>query len=452
MGGAFFLSQLWYYGKCRGNIVSKFVTWEVQPEAEVKYLKLLELALAACPVAEELGQQLLDACAVRLSDIVDHILVSDEQQIKELETLGWTLYQPGVWRHPLGNFPDIVWADNIELGVVFRVECVAHFCETHKITAEIQGVAGGPYRIVKVYNSPLGGFFAVERGGHAAYDVPLLDHSQIDRARHHKEAFEGRQRHFPDTLAGLNHTEQLVDAAVRDIGAAWACALFFAAERKYWMSRCPAGRTQWERQQDAGIGWANIDHHTYDSSRQWFRYTIRILEKLGYECRELFYAGDQAGWGSQVLEHPVLRSTIFADIDLAPEELAIDFAHMELPPLDKFRRAGVLCAMHGESILDGGLNHVAGLHDQVLLRAQFDKLGIKMMPPFSDFPHLYQELTILTKTRPLTFAKTAQFGRIMKTWSATPGIRGLTNPELTMSCGPLTHDKTCKPRCHRRMA
>jgi len=117
------------------------------------------------------------------------------------------------------------------------------------------------------------------------------------------------------------------------------------------------------------------------------------LEKLGYQCRELLYAGHQAGWGSQILEQPVLKSTIFADIDLTPEELGIDFAHVPLDPLTKHRRAGLWCALHGESALEAGLNHVAGLHDQAALRAQLEAAGLRMMSPFSNFPVLYQELT-----------------------------------------------------------
>jgi hypothetical protein len=160
------------------------------------------------------------------------------------------------------------------------------------------------------------------------------------------------------------------------------------------MSRCDAGRHQWRRQLSVGVGWANIDHHTYDGSREHFRKTVEILETLGYELREMLYAGELAGWGSQVLEQPALKSTIFADVDLAPEELTIDFAHEPLPPLDKHRRAGVLSILHGESILEAGLNHVAALYDQERLRSQLAESGVSMMPPFSDFDHLYQELTL----------------------------------------------------------
>jgi len=121
---------------------------------------------------------------------------------------------------------------------------------------------------------------------------------------------------------------------------------------------------------------------------------VSVLETFGFECRELFYAGEMAGWGSQILEQPVLGHTIFADIDLAPDELAFDFAHQPLQPLSKHRRAGLWCAMHGESVLEGGLNHVAGMYDFLELRAQLALAGFAVMKPFSDFAYLRQELTL----------------------------------------------------------
>jgi len=233
----------------------------------------------------------------------------------------------------------------------------------------------------------------VERNGHAGFDVPDVDDGLIRTARLHSQSFRSRRRQFDTVEQGLAHTELLIEQAVADIGPHWACALWLSAEREYWMQRCRAGRLQKEWQDRAGIGWANIDHHTYDGSRKHFRHTIRILEKLGYELREMLYAGELAGWGSQVLEQPVIGSTIFADVDLAPEELTVDFAHAPLPQLARHRRAGVLSELLGESILEAGLNHVAGLYDQQAMRARLEREGINMMSPFSDMPHLYQELT-----------------------------------------------------------
>ena len=160
------------------------------------------------------------------------------------------------------------------------------------------------------------------------------------------------------------------------------------------MTRNYAGRVQKSRQDQMGIGWANQDHHTYDSSRTWFHRNIKVLENLGFVCRERFYAGADAGWGSQILEQPVIGSIIFTDIDLSPEELEGDFAHNSIPELPYMRRAGLWTALHGESMLDAGLNHLECMFDQKKFREQFHQLGIQMMNPFSNFPHLYQELTV----------------------------------------------------------
>ncbi len=251
----------------------------------------------------------------------------------------------------------------------------------------------GPLRRAFVAREPGIAIGIVERNGYAGFDVPAVPAELIRGARVHLNALKSRRREFDTVEAGLAHTEALVERAVADLGPHWACDLWLKAERDYWMRRCPSGRLQKQRQDAVGIGWANIDHHTYDGSRRHFQHTIRVLEKLGYELREMLYAGELAGWGSQVLEQPVIGSTIFADVDLAPEELTIDFAHDHLPELPKHRRAGLLSELLGESILEAGLNHVAGLYDQRALRAQLEREGLRFMAPFSDFPHLYQELT-----------------------------------------------------------
>ena len=59
---------------------------------------------------------------------------------------------------------------------------------------------------------------------------------------------------------------------------------------------------------------------------------------MGFNLRERFYAGADAGWGAQILEHPVSRVVIFADVDITADELNTDFGITALPPsesLDK---------------------------------------------------------------------------------------------------------------------
>ncbi len=364
--------------------------WEVQPDAEATLREFVDAALARNKAAGDYAGSLLDGCAIRMRDIIDYVETTDGELRSRLTQNGWH-ENDGILRHAEGYFPEFVAGDRDV--VWFRAENIEAFAKATGLDLEIEGLRHGPIRRAIAFDgSPA--FGVVQRSGHIGFDVPNTPDETIRLARLHGQAFGARRRQFADVSEGLDHTQELVSAAVSDLGPHWACDVWLRAERAYWMSRCDAGRHQWRRQLSVGVGWANIDHHTYDGSREHFRKTVEILETLGYELREMLYAGELAGWGSQVLEQPALKSTIFADVDLAPEELTIDFAHEPLPPLDKHRRAGVLSILHGESILEAGLNHVAALYDQERLRSQLADSGVSMMPPFSDFDHLYQELTL----------------------------------------------------------
>ncbi len=365
--------------------------WSLHPEAEALLSRLLADALARTPQAAAFARDLHAVCGVRLRDILDHLAVPTAEA-EALHAAGWRPGPHGALVHAEGYFPDVSLGEGART-VAFRVEDLDLFLRRRGIDAAIEGAAFGPYRRARVFRGEGAAFQAVERSGWLGHELPQMSPAVIREARLTLQAFRTRRRQFDSVEAGLEHTEALVAARVDAIGPHWACDLFFRAEREYWMGRCDAGRVQKRRQDQAGVGWCNIDHHTYDSSREHFAATIRILERLGYECRELFYAGAQAGWGSQILEQPALRSTIFADIDLAPEELDIDFAHLPMAPLARHRRAGLWCAMHGESMLQAGLNHVAGMYDHIALGEQMRGEGVALMAPFSDMPHLHQALS-----------------------------------------------------------
>ncbi len=365
--------------------------WAPQPDAEATFRGWLSERLARNPAAAAFAGALHQGTAIRLRDLVDHVVFADTVTRAAIEAAGWAEAEPGVWRNPAGLFPPFA-AGETET-VWLRVESVAQFVAANRLNTAIEGEPLAPLRRALAFPGDTA-FGVLERNGSPAF-VPLPDDPAERRAaRIVLQGFRARRRQFDTVEAGLAHTETLVDAAIADLGSPHrACALWLLAEREYWQGRCHAAQVQKARQDALGVGWANIDHHTYDSSRAHYQHTIAILEKLGYELREMLYAGDMAGWGSQVLEQPVIGSTIFADVDLAPHEVDLDFAHEPLPPLDKHRRAGILCALHGESILEQGLNHVACFYDQQAMRDQMAALGIRMMPPFSDMPHLYQELT-----------------------------------------------------------
>jgi hypothetical protein len=365
-------------------------SWTPQPAAERFFGTILDEALKANPAVAAFAERLLATTAVRLRDIVDHVTLRDTTRFQMLSANGWRDRGDGVLVNPLGEFPEVLTGSaNV---VWLRVEHVRHFLRTLGLDAPIEGDVHGPLQRSLCFPGTVS-FGVLSRQGYPGFDVPRLAEPTIRLARLHHQQLLARRRQFDTVEQGLTNTETLVDSAVRDLGKHWACALWLDAERAYWMTRCPTGRRQKELQDAAGIGWANIDHHTYDGSRRHYRHTIRILEKLGYELREMLYAGELAGWGSQVLEQPVLKSTIFADVDLAPHEIDVDFAHERLPDLDRHRRAGLVSQLHGESILEAGLNHVAGRYDQLRFRTLAAAQGVRTMPPFSTFPFLYQELT-----------------------------------------------------------
>jgi len=184
-----------------------------------------------------------------------------------------------------------------------------------------------------------------------------------------------------------------LDRIIGMVGRDLACHLVFDGERSYWQRRNRAAQFQMQRQDRLGLGWGNHDHHTFRSSREHFLDLMRVMEKLGFERRERYYAGAQAGWGAQILEQPVEGIVVFADVDLLPEETEIDFSRAPLPPTPRLGTIGLWVGLHGESFLEAGMHHLEARFDFALVREQLKELSINGMPPFSDFEFLKQAFT-----------------------------------------------------------
>jgi hypothetical protein len=210
-----------------------------------------------------------------------------------------------------------------------------------------------------------------------------------------RELWQGRRRRFDNDDHGFDATEETLQRVIERAGSTdLACHLVFEVERDYWQSRNRAAQVQKARQDRLGLGWANHDHHTFRSSRRNFPRLIRMFERLGFVLRERYHAGSHAGWGAQILEHPTTGIVIFADLDLAPEEVALDFAHLSLPDLPRPNTVGLWVGLHGESILEAGMHHLEAQFDFEGLRDGLKaEAGIETMAPFSDFPFLRQAFT-----------------------------------------------------------
>ena len=79
---------------------------------------------------------------------------------------------------------------------------------------------------------------------------------------------------------------------------------------------------------------------------------------------------------------------MFADVDLAPEEVIGDFAHEPLPPREHLGTVGLWCKLHGEAFLQAGMHHLECQFDFDAAREQLAEPRRQTMKPFTDFPYL----------------------------------------------------------------
>jgi hypothetical protein len=301
-----------------------------------------------------------------------------------------------VYYHPGAIFPRIILradagvAPGRTVAAAIQVEDISAFLMSHQVTAPIEGLPLSPYRRAVAWQQDVRRLLAVERRGYSGFVPVQMPPDYPQRYLCAYEKWATRPRHFADEREGMEQTLRLARSLVSDLGADTAAWIAFEAEREHWQRRNWAGQIQKARQDRLGLGWANHDHHTFRSSRETFPILVEILETLGFRARERFYAGAEAGWGAQVMEQPVCRIAVFADVDLSPTEVEGDFAHSPLAPRQELGTAGLWCALHGEAMLGAGLHHLAARLDFDAATADLEALGVKLMAPFSDFSYLRQ--------------------------------------------------------------
>ncbi len=375
--------------------------WKPQPAAAQATQRLFGDFVEHNADIAALGRRLLGETGTRLIDWVDHIRLAGDDHTGMLEAAGFrpSPDYPNAWLNDEGLFPAVLLgaASNC---LYMKVDSVDDFFAAQRAafdrcgnSANIEGSPGNTTRTAVVSDEGTHHLGIIERHGDPGFELPETPAEEVTQAAHHLERFRNRPRNLGTDAEGFAAARTLIEAAQADLGVARACGLWFQAERDYWMSRNHAARVQYARQQRLGVGWANHDHHTYRSGRESFGQLIATLELLGFTCRECFYAGREAGWGAQVLEQRDCGLTIFADVDLSPEEVADDFAHQPLPAPSELGTVGLWCRLHGESFLLAGMHHLECQFDFDASQAQLAELGVHCMAPFTDFPHLKQCFT-----------------------------------------------------------
>ena len=370
--------------------------WNLYKKSEEFLRSQIQIFLHNNRFAAQLSEDLNKITGTRFFDWIDHIIFPDSIYANELKDLGFsrldneTPSNIPVYAVQGSTLPLILLSDSKFFEISLKVDSVMDFCKKNNIQSTISKKPYLPYRKFQTNSSKNHILSIVER--HGSNDFIESESDDVDAYQKALNAFIKRRRIFQDDETGIRKTQDLVDKHLTDLNPERTADAFFQAERLYWQERCPAGRQQGIRQDKLGMGWANHDHHTFRCSRENFYLTIALLESLGFKPRERFYAGIDAGWGAQVLEHPISNTVIFADVDITESEKDRDFAHSRLQKSENIGSVGLWVGLHGESLLQAGLHHLA-------IRTKFEVFDSmeNMMKPFSYFDFLKQAFSIPNK-------------------------------------------------------
>lgn len=378
--------------------------WRLWPETERALQRWAEETLTALPEARAYVDRLERTTSTRVLDWLDHLrLAGDREARQSLHDLGFRRENVAVptgvtaWHHPGAQFPRLVLHDAEgplkPTALALKCDRVADTLLAVGLHRPIRGAARSAYREATLFENERSALRVVQRCGYRGHVPVAFAADDLERCEQAQELWRTRGRWFDDDAEGMRATQRIAERMVEMVGTDAAAWLAFEVERDYWQRHNRAGQVQKNRQDRVGLGWANHDHHTFRSSRAHFAALMGIFHAFGFVDRERFYAGREAGWGAQILEQPTCGLVVFADVDLMPEEMDIDFANEPLEPWDQLGTVGLWCALHGESMLGAGMHHLEAQFRFDDLRDALAERGVGMMQPFSDMDHLRQAFT-----------------------------------------------------------
>ncbi len=379
--------------------------WERWPGAEALVEHHLNAFLLVYEPARTLADEMEHVTSTRMLDWIDHLVVDGDEALES--TIRATGFVPDVveaphgmtvFSHPGAQLPRLAVRRTGDetprtSTVAIKADAIDDVLMVRGMHVPVAGSLCSPYRVATLGPAGERVLQVVERRGYRGLLPQEMPAGYAERYFAARSRWATRPRRTDDEADGMAETLALAQRLVAEMGRDTAAWIVFEVERDYWQRRNWAGQVQKARQDRLGLGWANHDHHTFRSSRTTFTALIATLETLGFVCRERFYAGHEAGWGAQVLEQPACGLVVFADVDLFPHETDLDFAHTGLADHPQLGTVGLWCALHGESLLGAGMHHLEGQFEFGRLRDDLAAMGVDMMQPFSDAPHLRQAFT-----------------------------------------------------------
>ena len=383
--------------------------WQRYPSTEEYLDRYLKTLASENPFLNKLALRLRAHAGARLFDWIDFLIIPADQaesceelhfQIESEQEAHKVLHLPGscLPRLIVGPYA------GMRRGAAVKVDRIADFQAAQNCPAPIEGLPFSGFRRSLVDTQGDTGIFAVERRVAGSVEPgreeadPAQQAEMTSRYLTAWEVWMTRPRKTSETpdmeflqrIAAETHqrAQRIVDLVGKEIAA----DVVMSAERTYWQAKNTIGRDVKFQLDQLGLGWANHDHHTFRCSRSFMGDVVRLMALIGFSTREKFYAGDEAGWGAQVMEHPA-GFALFIDTDLDQAEIDIDFTRETLPKRNRLGTVGLWCRLHGESLFDAGLHHIAGRFE---FREMYRRLSDtdSIMEPFSDFSYLKQSFTL----------------------------------------------------------
>jgi hypothetical protein len=395
-------------------------------EAERLLRVFIEAFVSRHAFARRLAERMREETGTDFFEWVDHVVLAPDHA-PILQSAGFVAEEveapagTAVMWHPRATLPRVLLrpdggGSGVPSVLAIRPESVVDFVAAQDLGRPIEGGPGARLRRVIVGDDNRVRLEAIERFAYRGFVLQDSASEFAGPVQQVRELWRTRKRDFPDGAEGVKHAFERLDAALALVDCDVACDLFFSEERRFWESRNRAAQIQKARQDRLGLGWGNHDHHTFRCSREHFTDLIEFLLRLGFQKRERYYAGAEAGWGAQISEHAVTGIVVFADVDLMPEETEIDFSTQRLPPATKLGTIGLWCGLHGDSFLQAGMHHLEARFDFERLRDQLAVRGVETMKPFSNFDFLRQAFTEgeRWRVRPARITKLLERGLITR--------------------------------------
>jgi len=375
--------------------------WGRHPEGEILVTELLDLCRRAIPPFKTLAEEIASRTGTRILDWIDHFVLADGAALRQrLAKLG---FEPdaaadagGSWIHPGAIFPRLLltgpadmgagrfarsrWASSawrFPGGVAHQRPDRGHGALTVAPGPDLErrrpgDVRGGAARVLR---DRAGGADRRSDGRPAA----RLRALESPAARIGRCA--PRKRGVP---AAMERTHALARSLAEELGADEAAWIAFSASATSGSrATAPAARSGPARMLWASAG--PITTTTPSAARASLPDSPANAADLRVPHARALPCGAEAGWGAQVLEQPACR------LRSSPMWISRGRGAGRFPPgrvggRDELGTVGLWCALHGESLLEAGLHHLAVRSDFPALTRGWPASGWRCCRPSASSP------------------------------------------------------------------